>query len=530
MSIRAVAFDMGGTLEDIRYDDESRREAARGLHELLVERDLDPGLSAPELLVSVLTGMKAYQAWRERTERELPPERIWSRYVFAGAAGKRPRGWLRRLAAVAEEIALFYEDHFFTRSLRPEAPAALAALRERGLRLAVISNITSRGIVPQKLAAYGVARSFETVITSVDFGRRKPHPGIFREVARRMALPPAACAYVGDTVSRDVIGARRAGYGRAIQIVSFLTGTADRGTEGVQPDAIIRNLGEVVGLVSPVEAHLAAAGSPHAAVESNARKAKAMQPTIEAIFIDVGNTLRLLVADEPHQAGARSEIAALVGVQESPEAFCAMLDQRYKGYRKWAFETLREASEQELWTRWLLPDQPRDRIAPLSGELTFLYRKTMGRRFAAPDAKRVAIELSRRGYRLGILSNTITEREIPLWLKEDGLEPYFSTVVLSSIFGRRKPGREIFLEAARSAGVEPARSAYIADNPSRDVPGCRQAGFGEIVILMDPAEQAKTVLKPDETPDRFIHSLAELLDLYPDREPAAVRPSSARAR
>jgi putative hydrolase of the HAD superfamily len=255
-----------------------------------------------------------------------------------------------------------------------------------------------------------------------------------------------------------------------------------------------------------------------------------MQPTIEAIFIDVGNTLRLLVADEQHQAGARREIATLVGTQESPEAFCTMLDERYKGYRKWAFETLREASEQELWARWLLPDLPHDRIAPLSGELTFLYRKTMGRRFAAPDAKRVVVELSRRGYRLGILSNTITEREIPLWLKEEGLEAYFSTVVLSSIFGRRKPGREIFIEAARSARVEPARSAYVADNPSRDVPGCRQAGFGEIIILMDPAEQAKTVLTPEQTPDRFIHALAELLELFPARGLAVGSSPSTRAR
>jgi putative hydrolase of the HAD superfamily len=211
-------------------------------------------MSPQELQAAVSAGMKAYQAWRERTELELPPERIWSQYVFHGAAGERPRGWERRLAAAAEEIALFYEDRFFTRRLRPEAPAALAALRERGLRLAVISNITSRRIVPQKLAGYGVDRSFETVVTSVDFGRRKPHASIFLETARRMALQPEACAYVGDTVSRDVIGARRAGFGLAIQIRSFLTGIADRGTEGVEPDAVIRDLIEVVGLVAPMEA------------------------------------------------------------------------------------------------------------------------------------------------------------------------------------------------------------------------------------------------------------------------------------
>ncbi len=240
-----------------------------------------------------------------------------------------------------------------------------------------------------------------------------------------------------------------------------------------------------------------------------------MNHQIDAIFIDVGNTLRLMVKDEPFQAHARGQIASLVGAQESAESFCAVLDERYKVYRKWAFETLREASERELWTRWLLPDRPADRIAPLSGELTFLYRRTMGRRFAAPDAKKVVVELSGRGYRLGILSNTITEREIPQWLEEDGLAPYFSTVMLSSVFGYRKPGTEIFLEAARQIGVPPARSAYVADNPSRDVPGCRQAGFGMIIIMLDAADQEKKELTPAYAPDKTIRALSELLEMFP---------------
>jgi len=64
-------------------------------------------------------------------------------------------------------------------------------------------------------------------------------------------LPPAACAYVGDTVSRDVIGARRAGYGLVIQIKSFLTDKADRGTVSVPPDAVIHDLRQIINLVTP---------------------------------------------------------------------------------------------------------------------------------------------------------------------------------------------------------------------------------------------------------------------------------------
>lgn len=242
-----------------------------------------------------------------------------------------------------------------------------------------------------------------------------------------------------------------------------------------------------------------------------------MTTDIEAIFIDVGNTLRILVKDEPYQAQARQKIATLVGAQESPESFCEQLDARYKVYRKWAFETLLEASEKELWTRWMLPDFPADKIAPLSGELTFLYRQTMGRRFAQPDAKQVVVELTRRGYRLGILSNTITEREIPEWLEEDGFSQYFPTVILSSLFGHRKPGPEIYLEAARQAGVSPARSAYVGDNPSRDVLGARQAGFGMVIIMMEPAELEKEPPTGENKPDLIIQKLSDLLDIFPAR-------------
>jgi putative hydrolase of the HAD superfamily len=106
--------------------------------------------------------------------------------------------------------------------------------------------------VPLNLQAYGIAAYFGTVITSSGLGWRKPNPRIFYEAARSMELPPAACAYVGDTISRDVIGARRAGYGMTIQIRSFLTAKSDEAvpSNAEQPDAVIRDLTQVVGLVT----------------------------------------------------------------------------------------------------------------------------------------------------------------------------------------------------------------------------------------------------------------------------------------
>jgi putative hydrolase of the HAD superfamily len=243
--IRAVVFDMGGTLEDLYYDDASRMEATRGLHKLLIERDLDPCLPLPDLRATVLTGMKAYQEWREESEMELSSERVWTEYIFPNHGLPKDR-----LIANAEDLTFFYETHFYVRSLRPEAPALLDVLHERGLSLAVISNVISHRVVLHCLERYGIEHYFDPVITSAGFGWRKPNARIFLEAPRVMTLSPAACAYVGDTVSRDVIGARRARYGLVIQIKSFLTDKADRDTHVQSPDAIIHNLMQVVGLVA----------------------------------------------------------------------------------------------------------------------------------------------------------------------------------------------------------------------------------------------------------------------------------------
>jgi putative hydrolase of the HAD superfamily len=246
-SIQAVLFDMGGTLEELSYDETLRREATRGLRDLLRQLELDPGLSLPDLWAALFSGMEAYQAWRAETEVELPPERVWAEYILAdyGLCNER-------LVAAADELALFYETHFYARSLRPEAPAALEALREKGFRLAIISNTLSRSLVPSKLAEYGIAQYFDPVLTSATLGWRKPNSRLFDEAARLMQLPPQACAYVGDTVSRDVIGARRAGYGLVLQIKSFLTAKSDRGTDKVPPDAVIQHLSQVLDLVTPL--------------------------------------------------------------------------------------------------------------------------------------------------------------------------------------------------------------------------------------------------------------------------------------
>lgn len=236
---------------------------------------------------------------------------------------------------------------------------------------------------------------------------------------------------------------------------------------------------------------------------------------IQAIFLDIGNTLRILTKNEPHQSLARRRITELIGTNEDPDSFILKIDERYKIYRKWAFANMKEAPEPELWTRWLAPEFPVEHIAPLGCELTYQYRQSMGLRVMVDNGKEVVIELHRRGYTLGLISNVITSQEIPDWLDEDGLSSYFKSVVLSSVVGIRKPDPEIYLEAARRAGAEPRKCVYIGDNLQRDVTGTRNAGFGMVIIMISPEELAKEEVNEANKPDAIIHQFNELLQLFP---------------
>jgi putative hydrolase of the HAD superfamily len=238
---------------------------------------------------------------------------------------------------------------------------------------------------------------------------------------------------------------------------------------------------------------------------------------IQAIFIDLGNTLRILLKDEAHMARARQEIVRLVGTNENPVEFCQKLNERYKTYRKWAFENLKEAPEADLWTRWMVPEFPADKIGPLGAELTYQYRQSMGRRVVVDGGREVVDELQKRGYTLGIISNLIGTREIPDWLVAEGFAPYFKSIALSSVLGIRKPDPAIYLEAARKAGVEPGNCAYIGDNLNRDVAGTRAAGFGMVVILISPEDLVEAVITDENRPDVIIHEFQKLLEIFPTR-------------
>ena len=242
-----------------------------------------------------------------------------------------------------------------------------------------------------------------------------------------------------------------------------------------------------------------------------------MNNNIDTVFFDVGATLRYVVEDPEFAAAAERELMELVGTKESHDEFFAKLEKNWKAYRKLAKTELLDVSEMELWLYYMLPDYPPERIAPNAARLTRLWRDHDGRRVVHEGTLETIHELKARGYKLGIIANTVTETEIPDWMCRDGVADCFKTVILSSKVRLRKPDPTIYQLAARCIGSKPENCAYVGDNPVRDVEGAVNAGFGAMILFEDAGTADREGKAPTVQPDYRIHGIPELLDLLPAR-------------
>lgn len=244
-----------------------------------------------------------------------------------------------------------------------------------------------------------------------------------------------------------------------------------------------------------------------------------MVKNIEAILFDVGGTLRRTTHRTPDEKNALvSSIMEIVGAQGDPHLFSRELNRRYRAYQAWARETMEELGEGDLWTRWILPDSPAPLVQDNAIRLNQLFRESLGVRTVDPLTREVVIELFRRGYRLGIVSNTTSSVEVPALLKELGIPGCFETVILSAVVGRRKPDPAILLDAASRMGVKPGHCAYIGDRPDRDVAAGQAAGFALTILIQREQGEPGTSSQLEFTPDTSIQSLGSLLEIFPPRQ------------
>jgi putative hydrolase of the HAD superfamily len=152
-----------------------------------------------------------------------------------------------RHASALDRYEQAWEPHTWT---DPQALPLLAGLRERGLRVGVLSNtLWSRDYHERVLARDGVLEHIDGAVFSSEIAYVKPHPEAFAAALAAVGVTdPGRAVFVGDRLFDDVYGAASLGM-RTIFVPHSTIPDHQRGhTEGT-PDAVVRELGEVLGVV-----------------------------------------------------------------------------------------------------------------------------------------------------------------------------------------------------------------------------------------------------------------------------------------
>jgi HAD superfamily hydrolase (TIGR01509 family) len=134
------------------------------------------------------------------------------------------------------------------------------------------------------------------------------------------------------------------------------------------------------------------------------------------------------------------------------------------------------------WSRYLhevagVPDEPEEINAEVVRRMLAAYRVHLPLIDGAVDAVR---RLSTR-YPLGLASSS-NRALIDAVLELAGLTPYFAVTVSSEEVARGKPAPDVYLEAARLLGVDPAACAAVEDSSN----GLRSAHAAGMLVIATP--------------------------------------------
>ena len=474
MSIQAVFFDMGGTIETYWYTHELRLQATSGLQKLLLAADLDIHLKDEQLYKLISAGLDRYHDWRVHSLEELSPSRVWSEYILAGYPVD-----FHRLEAIAEDLMLYIETHFYQRDMRPEMPVVLDAIRQMGLKIGLISNVNSLGQVPTNLEKYGLRHYFDPIVLSSQYGRRKPDPAIFHYAARLANVPTSECLYVGDRISRDIVGARKAGYRLAIRIRHpFGDGEEDA---GANPDAEIDQMTELLDMLQ-VELKQSA-GDP---TSVNVR-----QRPIRALLFDAGDVLY----HRPHRGRELTTFLNELDIHPGQDTQSAvkytLAHQAYQG-------KISQDQYREAMLRMYGVTQPKH----IERGKQILEEEDNNIYFFE-GVQETLITLKRMGFFLGVVTDTASPLHVKLrWFERGGFGHVWEAIISSNELGIRKPDPEIYHAALQTLGVLPSQAVFVGHSAS-ELAGARAVGLITVAFNYDEAAEA----------DYYIERFADLLKL-----------------
>ncbi len=463
MTIQVVFFDMGGTIQSFRYTRELRVQNAPLLRDCLEKGGIQLSLSDEDLADVVTRGMDMYHKWNRESMIELPPFEVWKNVVFKDFAIAE-----NLLSPIAEELAYLYETRFYIRKMRPEIPSVLETLTTLGFRIGCISNTQSRQQVPSNLKEYGIFHYFDRIVLSSEYGRRKPDPSIFYYAARMARVPTGSCVYIGDKVNRDILGAKRAGFNLAIQIIhSYDTGEPDL---GATPDAIIHSMTELIPILEE-------------SIQTEKRKTKKeASPAYKALFFDAGDILY----HRPNSGKNLRKFLKNKVIQPHPD-----LENERARLKSMAFED--EICRHEYYKKIIQLYGIVDPVLVAQGVQAMNQDDLTVE--ILDGVKDTLLSLKEMGYILGIITDTALPIQIKLgWFEEHGFGHIWDTVVSSREIRARKPSPRIYQEAVQQIGLKPEETIFVGHKTSELI-GAHTYGMTTIAFNYDKDAPADIYIK-----------------------------------
>jgi putative hydrolase of the HAD superfamily len=230
-AVDAVIFDWGGTLtpwHPIDLQEQWLRYA-----EVYAPDD------AHDLSARILSAEEdAWRAGREHQRSATLDE------IFRGVGVDTTHD--RHERALAAYHA-FWEPHTIT---DPDVPALFTGLRERGIRVGVLSNtLWTREYHERVFRRDGVLDLIDGAVYSSEIAWTKPHPEAFRAAMAAVGVAGADRAvFVGDRPYDDVHGAKEVGM-RAVLVPHSAIPDYQRGHVEGEPDAVVQRLSDLLGIV-----------------------------------------------------------------------------------------------------------------------------------------------------------------------------------------------------------------------------------------------------------------------------------------
>lgn len=141
----------------------------------------------------------------------------------------------------------WWDPHTFT---DPDVPALFDGLRDRGIRIGILSNTTwPRERHEAIFARDGVHHLIDGAVYTSEIPWTKPHPNAFRAAMEAVgATEPAECVFVGDRLFDDIHGAKSAGM-KAVHLPHSVIPADQHGHTNGEPDAVIQRLADLLPIV-----------------------------------------------------------------------------------------------------------------------------------------------------------------------------------------------------------------------------------------------------------------------------------------